>query len=106
MYDLPADILATLVPKTELQAEITESTHSTIEGAHPNPQRNDTSTEGSKACSLCQITFHTVAEQRGHIRSDWHGYNLKQKLRCGAAISEDDFEKLVEGMIRHAREIA
>jgi hypothetical protein len=54
-------------------------------------------TFGSKACSLCGVTFQTVEEQRGHIRSDLHGYNLKQRMRGAKAVSEEDFEKLVGG---------
>lgn len=49
------------------------------------------------ACSLCGVTFSTVEIQRSHVRSDLHQYNLKQKLRGLNAISENEFEKLIEG---------
>jgi hypothetical protein len=52
---------------------------------------------GSKACSLCGVSFHTVEEQRSHTKSDLHGYNLKQKMRGQRAVSEGDFEKLIGG---------
>jgi hypothetical protein len=52
---------------------------------------------GSQSCSLCGLTFATVLDQRSHLRSDWHHYNLKQKLRGGKVVSEAEFEKLVEG---------
>lgn len=39
-----------------------------------------------------------MEDQRGHIRSDWHGYNLKQKLRGGTPVTENEFEKLVESL--------
>jgi hypothetical protein len=52
---------------------------------------------GTKACSLCGVTFNTVEDQRSHIRSDLHGYNLKQRIRGAKPVSEADFEKLVGG---------
>lgn len=57
---------------------------------------------GAKACSLCGVTFHTVEDQRGHIRSDLHGYNLKQRIRGAKPVSEVDFEKLVGGKYTQA----
>jgi hypothetical protein len=54
---------------------------------------------GSKSCSLCGVTFPTVEEQRSHIRSGLHGYNLKQKIRGANPVSEGEFEKLVGGMV-------
>jgi len=59
--------------------------------------RADPSVGGSAACSLCNFTFASVDEQRSHIRSDLHGYNLKQKLKGLPAISEKEFERLVGG---------
>lgn len=50
---------------------------------------------GSKSCSLCGVAFHTVEDQRSHVRSDLHGYNLKQRLRGANAVSEGDFEHLI-----------
>lgn len=50
---------------------------------------------GSQACSLCGLSFASVEDQRSHQKSDWHHYNLKQKLRASAPVSEAEFEKLV-----------
>ena len=50
----------------------------------------------STGCQLCASTFPTVDEQRLHVKSDWHNYNLKQKLRGTHFVTEHDFEKLVE----------
>jgi hypothetical protein len=55
------------------------------------------SSAGGSACSLCNFTFSSVEEQRSHIRSDLHGYNLKQKLKGLPAVSEKEFENLVRG---------
>jgi hypothetical protein len=41
------------------------------------------------------VAFQTVEDQRSHIRSDLHGYNLKQKIRGEQPVTEGEFEKLV-----------
>jgi len=98
VYDLPSDILTTLTPKTD-----------TNEGAQDQlePERTDESSKketriedaiGSKSCSLCGVSFYTVEDQRSHVRSDLHGYNLKQRIRGSQPVNEGDFEKLVGGM--------
>ena len=55
-------------------------------------------TKPSASCLLCAITFPSVAEQRYHVRSDWHGYNLKLKLRGLPTVNEAQFGKLVEDL--------
>ena len=47
------------------------------------------------SCLLCQAWFPNVQEQRGHVKTDWHGYNLKQKLRSNPPVTENEFEKLL-----------
>jgi hypothetical protein len=59
--------------------------------------RTESSAGGSTACSLCNFTFSSVEEQRSHVKSDLHGYNLKQKLKGLPAVSENEFERLVGG---------
>lgn len=39
--------------------------------------------------------FYTVEDQKSHVRSDFHNYNLKQKIRGAKAVTEIEFEKLV-----------
>jgi hypothetical protein len=41
------------------------------------------------------LSFASVDEQRSHIRSDLHGYNLKQKIKGANPVGEADFEKLI-----------
>ena len=52
-------------------------------------------TSPAKSCGLCGISFLDLSEQRSHVKSDWHRYNLKQKLRGHKPIQEFEFEKLV-----------
>ena len=39
-----------------------------------------------------------MQEQRLHVKSDWHNYNLKQKVRGVQAVRENEFEKLVDDL--------
>lgn len=56
--------------------------------------------EGNKHCSLglycttCQIAFELSEEHRAHYKSDWHRYNLKQKIRNRQTIDEPKFHAL------------
>lgn len=96
VYDLPRDILSTLTPKDEANDGPQDTLP--ISDTYSETASETSSVVGAKACSLCGITFHTVEEQRGHTRSDLHGYNLKQKIRGRKAVTEEEFEKLVGGM--------
>lgn len=64
----------------------------------PPEKSPDASTEslvGSQSCSLCGLTFSTLLDQRSHLKSDFHHYNLKQKMRNLKPVSEAEFEKLL-----------
>lgn len=67
------------------------------------PEREDATSSsneslvGSQACSLCGLSFTSVDDQRSHLKSDLHHYNLKQKMRGRKPVSESDFEKLIAG---------
>lgn len=47
---------------------------------------------------MCGLTFTNVLDQRGHLKSDLHNYNLKQKLRGKKPVTETEFEKLIEDL--------
>lgn len=96
VYDLPADILSTLTRKDDAEHEENIKTPPPTE--EPSTEEKAETTAGSKACSLCGVKFHTVEDQRSHVRSDLHGYNLKQRIRGAKPVSENDFEKLVGGI--------
>ncbi|TGO35713.1 hypothetical protein BHYA_0149g00260 [Botrytis hyacinthi] len=98
VYDLPQDILSTLARKDDsndssddtYQADTNSPTDTTERIIQTKP-----GDVGSKSCSLCSVTFHTVEDQKSHVRSDFHNYNLKQKIRGAKAVTEIEFEKLV-----------
>jgi hypothetical protein len=95
VYDLPQDILKTLTRKDDTNVG---SSHSHIENTPEEKPRIELKVDnavGSKSCSLCGVAFYTVEDQRSHVRSDLHTYNLKQRLRGANPVSEGDFESLV-----------
>lgn len=61
-------------------------------------QDSKTLTTTATACTLCTLNFQSPDEQRRHVRSDLHCYNLKQKLRGQKAVSETEFETLIRGL--------
>ncbi|OTA00560.1 hypothetical protein A9Z42_0007850 [Trichoderma parareesei] len=95
VYDLPPESLAGLTLKPDADAiAIDESETSTT--LRETSDSSSDSFVGSQACSLCKLSFTTVIDQRSHIKSDFHNYNLKQKLRGQSPVSEPEFEKLIE----------
>jgi hypothetical protein len=91
VFDLPEGILATL------QLKDTESTTSEGQTYDTGTRSSDEAATPSTSCALCGVLFETVPEQRGHVKSDFHGYNLKQKMRGRQPVNEAEFDKLLEG---------
>ncbi|EGD94060.1 C2H2 finger domain-containing protein [Trichophyton tonsurans CBS 112818] len=42
-------------------------------------------------CNTCQVAFRSSEAQRGHMRSDWHRYNLKRRVATLPPISSEVF---------------
>ncbi|KAH8816842.1 hypothetical protein F5884DRAFT_777603 [Xylogone sp. PMI_703] len=95
VYDIPKDILDTLALRNDSPGAPSPGVAADPTSSNNNDELNSSSMGGSKACSLCGILFSTLEEQKSHIRSDWHGYNLKQKLRGAKPVVEAEFEKLI-----------
>jgi hypothetical protein len=96
LYDLPPEVLNSLALKPD--AGLMEDVPTT---AAPSPDQapGPASAEnvlGSQTCSLCAMSFVTVQEQRDHLKTDLHYYNLKQKMNGLKPVSEAEFEKLVD----------
>ncbi|KAL0937817.1 ankyrin repeat and zinc finger domain containing protein [Colletotrichum truncatum] len=89
VYDLPAEVLTTLSLKPD--ASIPDQTPP----SPPSRENSSSDLVGAQACSLCGVNFSSVLDQRSHQKSDWHHYNLKQKLRGNTPVSEVEFEKLI-----------
>ncbi|KAI9723522.1 MAG: hypothetical protein M1828_004118 [Chrysothrix sp. TS-e1954] len=97
VFDLPSDILSTLQLKTQQEQPSADGLDGS-EDVTPDdsvPCAEDEAGPKATSCALCKLSFANLQDQRSHVRSDLHGYNLKQKVRGSAAVSEQEFEKLV-----------
>ena len=100
MYDIPPDILKSLSLKDASGS--LEPQEGSVTGLSPRRSTSSLAADtlvGSQSCSLCSLAFLTVQDQRSHLKSDLHHYNLKQKLRGGIVASEAEFEKLIGGVL-------
>lgn len=102
VFALPHELLVTLHRRDPVPLS-TPLTPSTIPAPRDGtPLRQDNKDEGtiatSTSCALCDVKFSNLLEQRSHVRSDFHNYNLKQRLKGLRTVNEAEFEKLVGGM--------
>ncbi|KAJ4147534.1 hypothetical protein LMH87_002046 [Akanthomyces muscarius] len=102
-YDLPPQLLGSITLKPNVEAAVPAPSLDSDRPSSPSTKSTDSATTdaslvGSQSCSLCGQTFTNVLDQRGHLKSDLHHYNLKQKLRGKTPVSETEFEKLVEDL--------
>ncbi|KAE8381386.1 hypothetical protein BDV26DRAFT_255465 [Aspergillus bertholletiae] len=94
VYDLPQELLATLSAKSE------DDAINTPDDAVITPEKADDAGQEyavatSTSCALCSVSFLNVQEQRDHVRSDHHRYNLKAQLRGNPTLNEIQFSKAV-----------
>ncbi|EER36646.1 C2H2 finger and ankyrin domain-containing protein [Histoplasma capsulatum H143] len=94
VFDLPAQLLASLsLNATGAQSPVPpnlDDGHKTLDQA----ERSD-GTTGVTTCSLCHVSFQDVHEQRDHVKSDHHRYNLKSRLRGTPVLNEVEFNKAI-----------
>ncbi|KAJ5322763.1 hypothetical protein N7452_011052 [Penicillium brevicompactum] len=93
VYDLPQELLASLSAKTTGQPVAEEETGPSSEELEQAAQ--DSAIATSNLCPLCKVSYNTVQEQRSHVRSDHHRYNVKSQLRGNAPLGELEFSKAV-----------
>ncbi|KGO73507.1 hypothetical protein PITC_044260 [Penicillium italicum] len=93
VYDLPPELLASLTAKTTGQP---------VAEQEPEPSPTDLELAAqdfaiatSNLCSLCSVSYNSVQEQRSHVRSDHHRYNIKAQLRGNAPLEEIEFAKAI-----------
>ncbi|KAG0645784.1 pre-60S factor REI1 [Hyphodiscus hymeniophilus] len=72
-----ASIAASRVPASGLSAE------------------GDSGSSHPYTCNSCQVAFRNSELQRGHMRSDWHRYNLKRRVTSLPPISSEVFTEKV-----------
>ncbi|KAI9879607.1 MAG: hypothetical protein M1830_007967 [Pleopsidium flavum] len=98
VFDLPPELLATLHRKdvASLASAPSERASSSSDGKFSEKENNpDGTIAASTSCALCDVAFSNVAEQRSHVRSDFHGYNLKQRLKGLKTVDETGFDRLI-----------
>jgi hypothetical protein len=98
VFDLPDELLSTLTLKDQPERPIQDTLPeepTPAEASHEKTENDDASPAKATSCNLCGLSFASLADQRSHIRSDLHGYNLKQKIKGAKPVSEADFEKLI-----------
>ncbi|KAJ5099543.1 hypothetical protein N7532_006544 [Penicillium argentinense] len=93
VYDLPQELLATLTAKNANEAVAEQTPESTPQDLELAAQESAIAT--STSCSLCNVAYRNVEEQRSHVRSDQHRYNLKAQLRGNTPLDEAQFIKAI-----------
>ncbi|KAK7537645.1 hypothetical protein IWX49DRAFT_521145 [Phyllosticta citricarpa] len=98
VFDLPREILDTISLRQQSNAPVpadAEPDSGTQTPSSTDAEKQDGAPATATSCGLCNLTFPTLQEQRDHVRSDLHSYNLKQKMRGVKPVTEAEFEKLV-----------
>jgi hypothetical protein len=98
VFDLPEELLATLTLKDQPERPLPETPSQVPNTVGESPEKaegDDSSPAKATSCNLCGLSFASLADQRSHVRSDLHGYNLKQKIKGAKPVSEAEFEKLI-----------
>jgi len=97
VFDLPDELLATLTLKDQSERPPQEAPLETRKevDASEKGDNDDAAPAKATSCNLCGLSFATLADQRSHVRSDLHGYNLKQKIKGAKPVGEAEFEKLI-----------
>ncbi|KAL2813818.1 hypothetical protein BDW59DRAFT_27929 [Aspergillus cavernicola] len=94
VYDLPQELLASIAIKGEDQLiAVKENTEPIPEDTPGDAQEYAIAT--STSCALCRVNFLNVQEQREHVRSDHHKYNVKAQLRGNNVLDEVQFTKAI-----------
>ncbi|KAI9845737.1 MAG: hypothetical protein M1837_004570 [Sclerophora amabilis] len=102
VYDLPAEILLTLQPKDDALTAHNPGSDRISSSQDLEIKEKSTKEEDgvaiSTSCALCGVNFANAQAQRSHVKSDFHGYNVKQKIRASKTVNEAEFEKLVDDL--------
>lgn len=85
VFDLPEELLYTLQlniqPTTAPLTPPREPSSSPKSPSLDGTDRDEGAPSSATSCGLCGLNFSSLQTQRSHVRSDLHGYNLKQKMR-------------------------
>ena len=100
VFNLPHDLLSTLRQKDPtITQPLHEDTRSPEgESLSDLAHKEIESSTKTASCRLCGTSFQTLSEQRLHVKSDWHGYNIKLRMKNISAVEEAEFERLTEDL--------
>ncbi|KAI1380277.1 C2H2 type zinc-finger-domain-containing protein [Hypoxylon crocopeplum] len=70
-------------------------TGSRLSGAALSPKQDPAPSSHQFTCNTCQVAFRFADTQKGHMKSDWHRYNLKRRVASLPPISSEVFTERV-----------
>ncbi|OCT50580.1 finger and ankyrin domain protein [Cladophialophora carrionii] len=94
IYDLPPELLFTLTVAGKEHSQPPDHTPPD----EPTVRRTNNNEDGvtnSTSCSLCKVIFNSVQDQRNHVKSDFHRYNLKLSIKQQPLVDEATFVRLI-----------
>jgi hypothetical protein len=97
IFDLPSELLYSLTIKTTSAQSVTpqaEPKEEAFQRPRQTPAAEEHSTPSS-SCNLCGTSHTSVQEQRQHVRSDFHRYNLKLQVKGLPAVDEATFVTMI-----------
>jgi hypothetical protein len=95
-FDLPPELLYSLTIRTTGH-EVSQQ-NELVESQSPSsapPSGEDDSTTKASACGLCGVSYPSVQEQRQHVKSDFHRYNLKLQVKGVPPLNETTFVQMI-----------
>jgi hypothetical protein len=94
IYDLPPELLLTLTVAGGDQTQPLESNPSESHESRDVDVGRD-NIPASTSCALCKVILDSVQEQRSHVKSDFHRYNLKLSVKQQPPVDEATFSRLI-----------
>ncbi len=95
VFDLPPELLLSLTLESLNRAQ----RHQAQDSGHDAriQQTSIQSEQGppSTSCKICHMAFKTLQEQRQHVKSDFHRYNLKLGLKQMPTVDEATFIRMI-----------
>ncbi|KEF60332.1 uncharacterized protein A1O9_01892 [Exophiala aquamarina CBS 119918] len=92
VYDLPTELLFSLAVVGRAERPSQEPVDSV--DAQSRATVND-GVSTSTSCTLCKVSLSSVQDQRQHVKSDFHRYNLKLNIKQMPPIDEATFFQMI-----------
>ena len=95
VFDLPPELLHTLTLEGRDATQQEPAQKAALNDAVQDGSTPSEDGSNSKACAICHVSFNTVEEQRQHVKSDFHRYNLKMNLKQLPLVDEATFIRMI-----------